>query len=308
MKRFKFIILTFGFALFLFGCEDFIEQDISKDVVLLLSPPDQFSTYTLTQTFWWEEIDGAEQYLLQIVKTDFSNIQQLLLDTTIITNKFTFAFTSPGKYQWRVKALNNGYETGYSTRSLNIDSTIDLGTQLVSLILPVENHATKDTVINFSWSSLYNATQYRFQLLDNSSSIILDTVLTSPQLTIELAEGTYSWKVRAENSLSVSPYSTRNIAIDLTSPTVPVPISPSNGDTSSAPVLLSWQHDPTAFGDSLVVFSDSLLTNVSLSVLSTTTSYSFNAPNSGIYFWRLKSFDQAGNKSEYSSIYKFYVQ
>ena len=82
-------------------------------------------------------------------------------------------------------SINNGSETEYSVRSLKIDSTLDLSTQIVSLISPIDNYSTLDTSITFKWSALYNANEYHFQLLDySSSSILLDSIITNELLLL----------------------------------------------------------------------------------------------------------------------------
>jgi hypothetical protein len=303
------IVLFCIAAIFLSSCEDFIEKNISDKTVTLLSPPDGYTTSTLTQTFWWEELDGAESYRMQIAKPSFSNAQQFFIDTSITSTNFTYQFLSPGTYQWRVKAVNNGSETAYFTRTLNIDSTLDLSAQVVVLISPANNYNSSDTVQTFTWNSLYNATLYRFQLVDNSTTVVIkDTATTNTQLTTRLIEGDFKWQVRAENDFGVSPYSSRNIIIDLTAPSVSTPVLPANGDTIASPVGLSWHRQSSAIADSLLIYTDSTLTNLSLAVYETDTTYSFNGLSFNDYFWRLKSMDAAGNQSGYSSVYKFYVQ
>jgi hypothetical protein len=305
----NFTILFLFIALTLSACEDFIEKDISNKTVSLLSPPDGYTTNTLVQTFWWEELDGAEHYRLQIAKPSFSNAQQLIIDTTITATNFTYQFLFPGTYQWRLKGVNNGSETAYITRTLTIDSTLDLSTQIVVLISPANNINSADTVHTFTWNSLYNATLYRFQLIDNASSFVIkDTATVNTQLTTELVEGDFKWQVRAENDLGVSPYSSRNIIIDLTAPSVSTPALPANGDTVTSPVDIRWHRQLSAVADSLLIYSDSALTNISLSVYETDTTYSFNGLSLNNYYWRLKSIDAAGNQSGYSNVYKFFVQ
>ena len=114
--------------------------------------------------------------------------------------------------------------------------------------------------------------------------------------------------MRAENDNSVSPYSVRNILIDLTSPGAPFPKLPAYGDTTSTPTELTWGHDITTSGDSLFIFTDSLLHNNVFSSFITDTVFSFNSSTFTNYFWRLKSIDAVGNQSGYSITSKFYVQ
>ena len=67
-----YISCFFLFAFLITSCTDFVEKDISKKTVAILAPPDGYVTYSVTLTFWWQEIDGAENYSLQVVRPDFS--------------------------------------------------------------------------------------------------------------------------------------------------------------------------------------------------------------------------------------------
>lgn len=105
------------------SCSDMYEQDISKKTVDLIAPMDSLQTALLDHHFWWEQTDGAESYEIAIVRGEFSAAVQLITDTVIQENSY-FQSLSPGQFQWRVKALNNAYESPYSTNSLFIDSTV----------------------------------------------------------------------------------------------------------------------------------------------------------------------------------------
>ena len=43
------------------SCSDLIEEDLEDENITLLSPPINQSTTTSTITFWWEELDGADE-------------------------------------------------------------------------------------------------------------------------------------------------------------------------------------------------------------------------------------------------------
>jgi hypothetical protein len=290
------------------GCEDFIEPNLEDDVIVLLAPPDQFVTPVGSQTFWWEELEGAETYNLQLVKGTFVYIQQHILDTSLTANKFQYSLT-PGSYQWRVRGENNGGHTPYSTRTFTIDSSLDLSNQIVVLSMPPANQVTNETIIVFEWQSLYNAEEYRFQLLDSTSGIVLeDEILTGVTYTDTLIEGDYIWQVRAQNSTSLTPYTKRNLVIDLTAPSAPVLIFPSNnasllvGNNDS----LTWQVDPESVADSLYIDTDSTFANP-IKVYSTVTYYLITQ-SAGAYFWKVKSLDAAGNQSAFSAYRKFLLQ
>lgn len=297
------------FCILATSCEDFIEQDISKKNVQILAPVDGLRTNSLTMTFWWEELDGAEQYKLQLVTPSFSAAQFVLLDTLVAGNRFDFQVSNPGTFQWRLKAINNGYETGYTTRSFTIDSTSDLSLQTLNLLFPSENYFTNNSQITFKWTDLYNAESYHFIIADNiGGSIILDSTIVNTQLTLNLFEGSFDWKVRAENSTSNTTYTQRTANIDLSPPLTPYNISPADSDTISISSTLTWSHSSDISVDSLEIYTDIGMSNLHTAETVTSGTFLFSGTQFQFYYWRLKSYDYAGNESSWSTLKKFYVQ
>jgi len=308
MKRSAKLLLVIGVLAFA-SCEDFIEPDISNKNIAILAPVDSFSGPSLTITFWWEELTGVESYQLQVVKPTFSATQQIVLDTLVADDKFVFSFSTPGAYQWRIRGVNNGSQTNYTVRSFSIDSTLDLTGQVVGLISPATNLFTNENQVSFLWQDIYNAETYRFQLLDALSSIvILDTVVSTTQISRYLDEGSYIWKVNASNSMSYTVFSSRNITIDNTNPIAPFNFLPVNNDTLSSPVDLSWETDTDVLTDSLIIYDDSLMSSINMIQVLSSSQYSFSGSSGISYFWRVRSLDKAGNPGPFSSLLKFHVQ
>lgn len=298
------IVIFFGFV----SCEDFIEKDISGKHVSILAPPDGFSSNSLSITFWWEELDGAEQYRLQIVQPNFSSIQNIILDSTVTETKFTMTF-APGSYQWRIKAINNGGDSDYLTRSFTIDSSANLSNVKVILLSPPDNYSTNNTSNTFKWDSVFSANEYRFQIINlTTNGTVTDVTLPGDSFVYSLPAGNYKWQVRAQNNTSNSSYSSRLITIDLTAPSAPVIISPTNGDSVTSPVNLVWNRDTSAIGDSLFIYNDSLLTNENSVTYTTDTTFQFADTTTQYYYWRLKSKDNAGNQSNFTTTFRFLVQ
>ena len=292
----------------IYSCNDFVEPNISNKEINILAPENGYKTSNTAMLFWWDELKGAQKYSLQIVSPSFSSIQRLILDTNVTKNKYTFAL-QPGKYQWRIKAINNGGCTDYVTRTLTVDSTIDLSTQTIVFIFPVDNYFTRSLTNTFSWNKLYNATSYQVQFENKKTAgIILDTILADNSLSLSLTEGAYTWRVRAKNAQSNSPYSSHSITIDLTAPNVPILTSPINGDAISNPVTLTWTNDPSATGDSLYIYGDSLVSPPLQRLYETSTTYNYTGTIGQTYFWRLRSGDAGGNWSAYSPVKKFRVK
>ncbi|MFD0963845.1 hypothetical protein [Pseudofulvibacter geojedonensis] len=101
------------------SCDDIIDEvDISNRSVELLAPTD---TAVLTSTdvnFTWSTVADANEYVIQIAIPDFTNSLQIVTDSTINTTSFSTTLLAASSYEWRVKAKNPNYETGFSTRSL----------------------------------------------------------------------------------------------------------------------------------------------------------------------------------------------
>lgn len=310
-NNFFYLILIFILA----SCEDIFEKNIEDITVVLLAPANNLQTEKNTHTFWWEEIKRARNYNLQIVKGTFNSVQELVLDTHLVFEKFDYTLT-PGSYQWRVRAYNNGSTTLFSTFSLQIDSTYDLTQQQVVLISPADNYVTNLTQPVFKWDELYNATTYRFEIHTSNWS---GAFAASPQLlssgtytpSIQLPEGYYEWGVQAINNTSASAFTTRKILIDTTSPGTPILISPSNNSIlANAPFTLTWNRitdSGSSLSDSLCIYSDTNLTNTVKCILKSSTNHS-DSLGTGNYFWRVRTIDAAGNKSSYSSVWKFSIQ
>ena len=308
MKSKSIFWLTVISILVFTSCEDFIEKDISGKRVSVLAPPDGLVSTSLTITFWWEEMDGAEQYNIQIVQPDFSYIQNIIVDTTISDTRFVSTFT-PGTYQWRIKGMNNGGDSEYLTRSFTIDSTTALSNVTLLLLSPADNFVTNNTSNTFKWDSVFSASEYRFQIINLATNgTVTDVTLSADSFVYSLTAGNYRWQVRAQNSTSNSPYSSRTITIDLSPPLSPVIISPLDGDTVASPVNLTWSRDTSAVGDSLFIYNDSLLTNPNAALYTTDTTFLFTDTVIQNYYWYLKSKDSVGNQSNYTAVYKFLIQ
>ena len=115
--------------LMLAACEDIFEPDLEDKIVQIIAPEDGLQTVRQTNTFWWEYVEGALEYNLQIVNPSFDYILKLELDTNITENQFTYTLT-PGSYQWRVSAFNFSSATPYTMHTLTIIDTTGQSTIL----------------------------------------------------------------------------------------------------------------------------------------------------------------------------------
>ena len=104
-----------------FGCEDIIE---------LLAPLQGSIVEENTVNFTWNPIDEANSYSVQVATPNFETAAQIVLDSIIVVDS-TFMGTKASKslinnnYEWRVKAMNSGFETEYSASAFSVNAAAD---------------------------------------------------------------------------------------------------------------------------------------------------------------------------------------
>ncbi|MBI2269773.1 MAG: hypothetical protein HYU69_05375 [Bacteroidetes bacterium] len=299
------------------SCKDIVEPDLGKKSVNLLSPANGYNSQSANITFWWEEVKYATQYHLQVVKPDFNNIQALMLDTNVTSNKFAYTFGS-GAYQWRIRAENGSSQTAYVTRGFSVDSTLNLSGQAIVLVSPSDNFISNTYKQQFKWYPLSNADDYRFEMLSGTGTIYINATYTKDTLTYTFSgDGTYTWRVKGQNVQSSTPFTSRTITIDASAPNTPTLLLPNDQDSttfsvgtkSKAAINLSWDRGTvsgSAITDSVLVYQVPATSNF-LYKSTTSTIYSDSLPL-GTYYWKIRSYDAAGNKSAYSVVRSFKVK
>ena len=181
--------------LMLVSCTDLLEPDLSNDLVVLNTPLDNDSLQSFTVNFWWDELEGVQEYRLQIVEGDFDLPIALSLDTIISNNVFDFVFT-PGRYSWRIKGMNNSTETKFTSRDFTILPNQDLNQEQIILNLPQDNSFLNSSNVNLSWFLNSKADDYLVDVKENGSLILPTFVVAIDNQDVSLIEGIYSWTVQ----------------------------------------------------------------------------------------------------------------
>jgi hypothetical protein len=311
MKKALIIILCPFLSAIFYGCEEFMEKDITGKKVTLLAPVDSLVTSNTTITFWWEEVDGALDYSVQVVSPDFERVEKLWVDSFVVGNKLELALV-PGRYQWRIKGWNGSSETQFTTASFVIDSTLNLTTETVVLLSPTNQASSNKPAQIFKWNNLYNADEYRFTLTNQDNTLLKDEVTRNTENTFEFTEdGSYVWSVRGQNNISNTLYSSYTLVIDTESPGIPtlkLPLNESALTTTTEAVRFEWtraQDSGSSLFDSLYIFSDVDLTQRVLSRKTAEPFYEEDSLESGVYWWYVITCDAAGNTGKKSSVFKF---
>lgn len=296
--------------------KDFIESDLNGKLVAVLAPADEDTVSTTTPLFWWNELEGTRSYHLQIVYPDFISPQALLYDTLVDADRF-YPDLSPGRtYHWRIRPENSSSHGDWNTRSLTIDSTVSLSAQSVVITSPAMNgYATPNSSVSFLWNTTTGATLYRIDITNTTNGAnVTTTTTTLNTFSYTFPQGNYSFRVRAENATSFTSWTTRTFSIDQTAPTAPQLIAPAHlmfYGSPPATINFDWSSATDALTDSLYISTDSsFATGIQTAVLlnASQSAYSWaGAQAATIYYWRARSMDAAGNRSNYSSTFKFIV-
>ena len=292
-----------------------LASDISQKVVSLMTPANKSINTEKKVTFWWNALNGAEKYNLQVVSPSFTNPSKLIYDQWVTTNSVEVDLNS-GDYEWRVKAANSASETAYSKFSMTVNSN-DLTQQKISLIKPLYGELANKSIISFGWEKLNSNVNYHLLIKKNSwesGTVVQEINTTKTEVEIPLLEGEYFWGVKATDlqNQSESDYSVREMGVDLTTPEIPVLKLPVNNFTTVDFLLeLSWEPFDamdTKLSYTLEVFR--IINNSVVSLPSKTTrqkSLGYNIELAGKYKWRVYATDNAGNQSERSEFRYFEI-
>ena len=273
----------------------------------LKSPHNGSSTTNTTPVLRWTKVKGATSYQVQMAADAAFN-------TLVIDEAVTVPHYQPpaplayGLYYWRVRV-----DTGVWSPAWTVTIT-PKPPKKPTLTAPANHTFTNVSTVIWLWEAVADGITYRLQVDDTKgfTSPVLDitldpTVVTYSQL---LAEGRYYWHVRAINSVDVSgPWSTRwAFTIATTPPEAPLLKKPVDGATlTNTRPKLTWESAAEASHYELQLDPDPAFPLPPVSVGGKTH---YRPPETlpvGIYYWRVRAIDQAGNVSAWSAAASFSV-
>lgn len=224
MKSIGLKISVLGLVLGILACEDILEvPDISNQTVQVLAPVNGSVLTVNAIGLNWQEVEDATAYEIQIATPDFENATQLVLDSLVEVDSLDQVRTRidqnllNGNYEWRVKALNSGFETTYTVNGFQVNGDEDLDVITPNTpqpVLPANGTTQAESEVNFSWTRTdVSGTAERDSIFIYSDES-LQTLQTkglgaNKSYTVNLADGTFYWQVRAYDAAgNESPIST----------------------------------------------------------------------------------------------------
>lgn len=309
----KLIIIVL--AILTYSCEDILEEDISNDTVQVISPIKDAVIESNVVNFKWNTLNGADNYRIQV----FESNQILVLDSLTAKTNITLPLKA-GNYMWRVRGENYAYQSIYSF-PLNFSTTIpnDLTNQQVILSSPENEKFLNFINITFNWVTLENATSYSVRVINTSTGqeIFSKSNITETSVTLDVAnltDGNYEWRVKAKNADSeTKQYAARKFSLDTSKPNQPKNISPADNSTQSANsnITYTWSitndagtvKSPISYVIEFAADADFNSIIQTQNSNSTTLLQTFST--AGVYYWRVRAIDGAGNISTNSTGFKF---
>jgi hypothetical protein len=308
-------IIFVALAILTYSCDDILEEDISDDTVKIISPTEDAIIESNVVSFKWSSLEGADKYRIQIYED-----QILLLDSLTSKTNITLPLET-GSYSWSVRGENYAYESLYSFPS-NFSTNIpdDLTDQQVVLSSPENDKFLNFIKIPLFWEFLANATTYNLKIINTTTGLEVYSKpnLTTNSLTLDLAtldDGNYEWQLTAKNNESETKrYSARKFNIDSTIPNQPKNTLPADNSTQSANsnVTYTWSiaadvgvsKSPLSY---IVEFASDADFNSIETQNSNSTTLQRTTLDKGIYYWRVRAIDEAGNIGINSATFKFTV-
>jgi len=299
--------------------EDMTVQETASRVftVIYYVPEENWRNNMSTVTFGWEPVAGAVQYNIQLSLS--SNFSTKVFDKTFAPRGengwyYTTTLTNRKTYYWRMR-VKIGSAWGPWTSAGKFYSMNP--PKAPSLVYPADKAYISDSTPELSWNAVDGG--YRYEVNFSISSTFsrasgVDTIIqpmgdgeTTFLINDGLPDGKYYWRVRSADDIStMSGWSApRSFTIDTVPPAMPNLNTPkADSFTADTTPALSVK---AASGASGYIFQLSATDDFSTvlwespaSGLTASPAAAFAQPY-GVYYWRSKSIDKAGNESGWSA-------
>ena len=170
----------------------------------------------------------------------------------------------------------------------------DISNKTVVLIAPDDGSEIDAATVSFNWQALDDATTYQIQVarpnFEIASQIVLDSTISSVQITKDISPGEFQWRVKALNSEYETAYTTSSFSVidpnfETTTVNLLTPID--NSISNTALQTLVWQTLENATEYRLQIWNPDEDGTKIKDVTVTTTNYEHNFTD-GSYTWKVR--------------------
>jgi hypothetical protein len=221
-------------------------------VPILISPPNTDWTCDTTPTFFWNPVDDAISYTLQV--DDSSLFDSPEVDASQSGTSYTPGTPlNPDTYYWRANGTNDFFTGSWS----DVWTVSILGPPTIpDLLSPYSGSVIDDRTPTLDWSSATGASTYHLQVDDDlgfASPEVdeLGILLSSHTVTTPLEHGGYYWRVRALGVCADSDWSQiwSFTVDDLQGPTIGTPDFGSTVGSNEHLSVEAWIEDASTGGN-----------------------------------------------------------
>ena len=286
-------------------------REQEPEVPLLISPANGDTEVDTLTTFVWNKAARASGYTIQISEDDlFSSLKFEASSSDTIQSVAGLEFLT--EYFWRVKAVNSGGESAFSTvRSFTVKAE---DASIPEPLSPANNEVGVDTSATLIWSTATGAVNYQVQVstaLDFSTTTndfeTTDTTFEASTLNFETE---YFWRVRGIGAADTSDWSPVFIfTTTFDKPEAPVLVSPID-NTNDIDTLATFVWNSVKNAEVYIIqlsesslFESVLVEKTVSDTLKSIGGFSFQST----YYWRVKATNSAG-ESPFSTINTFTVK
>ena len=206
---------------------------------VLLTPTDNSYAVSISPTFTWAAVVGAERYDLQISRSlDFSVLETSVNNITE-TSCSVNGLVNGVLYYWRLRA-NSQNDSSEWTDAFSFTTNIGIPT----LQLPINNSTSVNLSTDLWWNLLSGATAYDIQVSTTNNFSSIQIQINDITDNYQYIDGlnyftTYFWRVRGknpgENGAWSNPFSFRT---KISTPDLTSPANSSVGN--NLPISLNW--------------------------------------------------------------------
>lgn len=272
----------------------------------LVSPVDESSDISITPTFTWRKVAGANSYRIWISKSSSFPGNETRYEPGLTDTTYSVPASNPldnysGVYYWRVAAFNQQGQSEFSETW--VFTTIPADEAPVLLLSPA-NNATKVPVYpTLSWRSIPGADQYQVSIASNpqfTGSINQTTNATSLIPINQLQPHTqYHWRVRTKFGQTDGPWSVARTFTTYGPPDeAPILVAPGNlaSQIGRMPTMI-WRSLPDAEFYQIQLSTSSNFSTIvyqEVGITDTTSTVDFELNPIAQYYWRVRGGNDLG--------------